>query len=172
MPLSAKSFTANTVCRMLQRSLALITMPLFTRLLTTTEYGQYNVYMAWTAIFSIFITLNLSEGSFATAMVRYEDSRDKYVAAVQNIGLVFGLVFLALYLPFRKVLNPLLEMPTAFDDFSAKADRNYADCPETAANNAQLLEILMEKHGFTGYSGEWWHYSDTTSYPVEHVFEP
>lgn len=65
-----------------------------------------------------------------------------------------------------------LEMPTGFDDFSAKADRDYSDCTEAAANNAQLLEILMEKHGFTGYSGEWWHYSDTTSYPVEHVFEP
>ena len=65
-----------------------------------------------------------------------------------------------------------LEMPTGFDDFSAKADRNYSDCTETAANNAQLLEILMEKHGFTGYSGEWWHFSDVTGYPVEQVFEP
>ncbi len=65
-----------------------------------------------------------------------------------------------------------LEMPTGFDDFSAKADRNYADCSEAAANNAQILEILMEKHGFTGYFGEWWHFSDTDSYPVEEVFEP
>lgn len=65
-----------------------------------------------------------------------------------------------------------LEMPTGFDDFSAKADRNYSDCTETAANNAQLLEVLMEKHGFVGYAGEWWHYSDATSYPVENVFEP
>lgn len=65
-----------------------------------------------------------------------------------------------------------LEMPTGFDDFSAKADRNYFDCTEAAANNAQLLEILMEKHGFVGYAGEWWHYSDTTSYLVENVFEP
>lgn len=65
-----------------------------------------------------------------------------------------------------------LEMPTGFDDFSARADRNYSDCTETAANNAQLLEILMEKHGFTGYAGEWWHFSDTTSYLVEDVFEP
>lgn len=65
-----------------------------------------------------------------------------------------------------------LEMPTGFDDFSAKADRNYADCTETAANNAQILELLMEKHGFTGYAGEWWHFSDTTSYPVEKDFEP
>lgn len=65
-----------------------------------------------------------------------------------------------------------VEMPTGFDDFSPLADRNYSDCTESAANNAQLLEILMEKHGFTGYYGEWWHFSDTTSYPVEHVFEP
>lgn len=65
-----------------------------------------------------------------------------------------------------------LEMPTGFDDFSAKADRDYADCTPEAANNAQILEILMEKHGFKGYSGEWWHFSDTVNYPVENVFEP
>ena len=65
-----------------------------------------------------------------------------------------------------------LDMPTAFDDFSPKADRDYSDCTPEETNNAQLLEILMEKHGFTGYRGEWWHYSDTVSYDVEHVFEP
>ena len=65
-----------------------------------------------------------------------------------------------------------LEMPTGFDDFSARADRDYADCTAEAANHAEILEILMEKHGFTGYAGEWWHYSDTMSYPVEREFEP
>lgn len=65
-----------------------------------------------------------------------------------------------------------LEMPTGFDDFSAKADRNYSDCTEAAANNAQILQVIMEKYGFTGYFGEWWHYSDTVSYPVEEIFEP
>ena len=65
-----------------------------------------------------------------------------------------------------------VEMPTGFDDFSAKADRDYSDCPEVAANNARILELLMEKHGFSGYYGEWWHYTDTTGYPVEEVFEP
>lgn len=65
-----------------------------------------------------------------------------------------------------------LEMPTGFDDFSSKADRDYSDCSEVSASNAKLLEILMEKHGFTGYFGEWWHYSDTVRYPVETEFEP
>lgn len=65
-----------------------------------------------------------------------------------------------------------LEMPTGFDDFSAKADRDYADCTQTAAAHAELLEILMEKHGFRGYSAEWWHFSDTDEYPVEESFTP
>lgn len=63
-------------------------------------------------------------------------------------------------------------MPTGFDDFSSRADRDYSDCSEEARNNAVILELLMEKHGFTGYSGEWWHYTDTECYPVEEMFDP
>lgn len=66
----------------------------------------------------------------------------------------------------------LLEMPTAFDDFSAKADRDYSDCMEEAAANARLLETTMEKCGFTGYEKEWWHFTDTKEYPVEENFQP
>ena len=66
----------------------------------------------------------------------------------------------------------LLEMPTAFDDFTAKADRDYSDCTETAAANARLLETTMEKYGFSGYDKEWWHFTDTKEYPVEMNFQP
>ncbi|MGM9550333.1 MAG: M15 family metallopeptidase [Faecousia sp.] len=65
-----------------------------------------------------------------------------------------------------------LEMPTGFDDFSAKADRDYSDVPEIPTQHALLLQNTMEKHGFTGYFGEWWHFQDNQSYPVEEVFEP
>ncbi|MDO5545286.1 MAG: M15 family metallopeptidase [Eubacteriales bacterium] len=65
-----------------------------------------------------------------------------------------------------------LEMPTGFDNFTARADRDYSDCTEAAAAHAELLEILMEKHGFKGYSAEWWHFSDTEEYPVEENFSP
>lgn len=65
-----------------------------------------------------------------------------------------------------------IEMPTLFDDFSAKADRDYSDVDEIPAANARLLEKVMEKHGFHGYFGEWWHFYDNDSYPVEETFEP
>lgn len=65
-----------------------------------------------------------------------------------------------------------LIMPTGFDDFSALADRDYSDCAEEATENARLLQSVMEESGFIGYYGEWWHYSDSVSYPAEEVFEP
>ena len=65
-----------------------------------------------------------------------------------------------------------LTMPTGFDDFTPLADRNYADCSEEAKANALLLEQTMEKHGFKPYSAEWWHFSDTQTYPVDEEFTP
>lgn len=59
-----------------------------------------------------------------------------------------------------------LEMPTGFDDFTKRADRNYADCTEEQKRNALLLEDLMIQHGFKPYTKEWWHYSDTVKYDV------
>jgi D-alanyl-D-alanine dipeptidase len=59
-----------------------------------------------------------------------------------------------------------LEMPSGFDDFTGKADRDYSDVSSAAGENAELLEKVMVDSGFAGYSGEWWHYSDTEAYPV------
>ena len=65
-----------------------------------------------------------------------------------------------------------VSMPTGFDDFSAKADRDYSDVEEEAAINALLLEEAMIEAGFKPYSSEWWHFSDTDSYEVEENFTP
>lgn len=65
-----------------------------------------------------------------------------------------------------------IEMPTGFDDFSTLADRDYSDCSFDIQLNVLLLEQTMERHGFTGYKGEWWHFTDTDTYPVEEAFIP
>lgn len=59
-----------------------------------------------------------------------------------------------------------VEMPSGFDEFSALANRDYSDVSSAAAANSAMLEDIMTAHGFNGYSGEWWHYSDTVEYPV------
>ena len=65
-----------------------------------------------------------------------------------------------------------LEMPTGFDDFTSFADRDYSDCTVTAAENAKLLESVMEKNGFSGLESEWWHFTENQDYSIEKVFDP
>lgn len=66
----------------------------------------------------------------------------------------------------------VISMPTEFDDFSLKADRNYSDIDnEEAVKNVMILQNAMENNGFTGYQGEWWDYSDMVEYEAVD-FEP
>lgn len=66
----------------------------------------------------------------------------------------------------------VISMPTEFDDFSLKADRDYYDIEDKeAVKNVMILQNAMENNGFTGYQGEWWDYSDTVEYEAVD-FEP
>jgi len=53
-----------------------------------------------------------------------------------------------------------LEMPTGFDDFSARAHHRYQDLPDQVVRNRGLLKVLMEGAGFIAFPDEWWHYND------------
>ena len=61
-----------------------------------------------------------------------------------------------------------ISMPSEFDDSNKKRiDRDYNDLTSEKRTNAKILEDAMKKAGFVWYDKEWWHYSDSTSYPME-----
>jgi zinc D-Ala-D-Ala dipeptidase len=51
-----------------------------------------------------------------------------------------------------------LEMPSGFDDFSARAARGSPESSPTARRNAQRLEAAMVAEGFAPLATEWWHF--------------
>ena len=112
IPLTLKVSVAYAVCSILQKCLSFITLPLFTRILTKEQYGQYTVYSSWSGIFSIILTLNLAYGSFSTAMVKFEKKRDEYISSIQGICVLLSVFFLMIYIPFRGFFNKWLELPT------------------------------------------------------------
>ncbi len=68
--------------------------------------------------------------------------------------------------------NRQLVMPSGFDDFSPKADRNYQDVGAESKANAEYLERVMTKHGFASISTEWWHFDDKDQYPPASQAQP
>lgn len=65
-----------------------------------------------------------------------------------------------------------LEMPSEFDDFSDRANRDYSGAGEAAAAHAAALEQAMRRSGFNPYFQEWWHFVDQESYEPELEFIP
>src|SRR3989338_10154916 len=53
-----------------------------------------------------------------------------------------------------------LSMPSAYDEFSERAHRDYAGGAEEERQNRKILEDEMSKEGFRGISTEWWHFDD------------
>ena len=52
----------------------------------------------------------------------------------------------------------ILEMPSDFDEFNAKADEDFSDVPKEVAQRARILRKAMFGAGFSGVPDEWWHY--------------
>ena len=66
----------------------------------------------------------------------------------------------------------LLEMPSEFDDFSHRANRDYSDATPAASKHATVMEQAMAAAGFRPYFDEWWHFVDLDPYAPEYDFIP
>ena len=101
-------------CNILQMGLNVISTPIFTRIMSTEEYGVVNTYISWRSILMIFTSLNLSYGVFNNAMVRHEDSktRDEYISSMQTLYCLITCGFFVFYLCTREWCNQILGMST------------------------------------------------------------
>ena len=105
---AARSALWFTLCNFLQRGAAVIVVPIFTRLLTTQQYGVCNVYFAWFDIFVLFTSLKLPYEGLNNGLIRHEEDKDGYTSAIQGLIMVLTCVVGLLYWLLRDVLEPYI----------------------------------------------------------------
>lgn len=89
-------------CNILQKGISFFTIPIFTRLLSTQEYGMYSLFLSWESIISIFATLNLSYQVFNNGMIKYENKKDEFTSSMIGLSFVSCLLsFLLLFLFYK-----------------------------------------------------------------------
>lgn len=74
------------------KGIGFITMPIFARLLSKTEFGAYNNYISWLSIFSVFVTLNL-ESTLISARYDYENKFDEYILSMLGLSTLSAFLF-------------------------------------------------------------------------------
>lgn len=106
-----KSSIWYMVCNLLQKCIGVITIPILTRLLTTSEYGLYSVFLAWLQLFEIPVTLRLSWGSYIVGLTKFSDDRERYTSSLLSLSFVITTIFLILYLLFYELVNNITGLP-------------------------------------------------------------
>lgn len=100
-----------TICSIIQKGISFITVPIFTRLLTTDQYGLFNVYQSWLQITTIFATLNLAAGVFNNGMIKYENDRDRYTSSMQGLSTTVTVIFFIICLIFNDFWQKATQLP-------------------------------------------------------------
>jgi D-alanyl-D-alanine dipeptidase len=61
-----------------------------------------------------------------------------------------------------------MEMPSGYDDFTARAGYACTNLPPAAISNRAVLRAVMTECGFLPFETEWWHFDDSawTNYPI------
>ena len=108
----AKASLWFVVCNIINKGIAFITTPVFTRFLTQEEFGVVNVYFSWVSIITIFATLELATGVFNKAMIKYENDKDGYTSVSLTVASVTTVALFLLYFVSRKYCNPILGIET------------------------------------------------------------
>ncbi len=103
-----------TVCSLLQKGITMLTMPIFTRILTTEQYGVFTVYQSWYNLVSIIVTLNLSGSLINNGLVKYENKRNQFISSMQGLSSTVTIFFFIIYLVFSDFWNDLFELSTVF----------------------------------------------------------
>lgn len=112
MSAPAKAGLWYTICGFLQRGINFVTVPIFTRILTTDQYGIVSVFNSWESLVSILCTLNLFAGGFNNGMLKYKDRRDEYVSVIQGLVTVITAVWVVIYFIGHPFFTNLLELNT------------------------------------------------------------
>ena len=116
MPIQAKASIWYTISSFFQRGISFIVVPIYVRLLTTAEYGEWSVFQSWAGILIIFASLNLSSGVYTKTLVDITDKRERdiYTSSMQGFGTLTTLAMLGIYFILGDWANRMIGLSTAY----------------------------------------------------------
>ena len=112
MPVQAKAAIWFAICSVITKCISMITVPIFTRLMTTDQYGVYSVYSSWLQMVTVVATLRLDWAVFNKGMNKFTDERDSYTVSMQTFTTIIVAVLAVLYLPFADIVNAYTGLST------------------------------------------------------------
>lgn len=100
------------ICSLIQKGLAFISTPIFSRLMSRSQFGQYTAYLSWLQLIQIITTIRLDYGVYNKGMSKYSDDRDGYASAMFGLTTILTTAVVAVYSLFWGKINEIIGLPT------------------------------------------------------------
>lgn len=108
MSVQTKAALVFTIATFVCKGINFITLPLFTRILTTEQMGIVTTFNSWQVLLVVFANLSLDSGSFNIAMMEYRDKRYSYMSSILLLSTVSSVVVAILYFFLKSILQPII----------------------------------------------------------------
>ncbi len=109
---SAKALKAGiwyTISAILIKAINIITTPIFTRLMETSDYGLAQTFTSWSTLLMIFASLNFMY-SIGRAKQDFPGQFDKFIGSLQVLSLFASLLIAAVLIVFIGPLSSFMEL--------------------------------------------------------------
>lgn len=104
-----KAGVGYTAANVLIKGLSFLTLPLFSRIMTTEQFGVYNVFVSYETMLSLVVGFAI-HSSLKSANLRFKDEINEYTSSVSLIYILSGCIWLLLSLVFNRSLSEWMEM--------------------------------------------------------------
>lgn len=103
-----KASIAYIIASALQQGIGFITVPIFTRLLSTSDYGIINIFNAWYGILQIIVTLAPWGGMFNNGMIEFKDDRNGFTSSLMQLSVTNSIICGGVFLLFAGPVSALM----------------------------------------------------------------
>lgn len=112
LPVQVRASFWFLICSFLQKGISMITTPIFTRIMSTEEYGQFGVFNSWYGIATIIIGLGLYQGVHAQGLIKYDKERSVFTSSLQGLLTTLVTIWVIIYFLFQNFWNNLFTLTT------------------------------------------------------------
>lgn len=97
LSLPVKASIWYTFSNVLVKGISLLSTPIFTRVMSPSEYGEFTLFQSWYSIIIIFTSLNIFMSGYIKGLLLYRKQTDQYTSAsmfqVITITIIFGVAY-------------------------------------------------------------------------------
>lgn len=114
MSIVAKAALWFTFATVLQKGISFITVPIFTRIMTTEQYGIFNVYSSWLGVLTIIGGMEFQTCIYINNLSKMDNDKEKdeLTLSLINLSFIITFVWFMIYLFARDFWNSILGIET------------------------------------------------------------